>query len=97
MLGFQGQVRVSRVRGFKGLTQLAETWPKSMRPTCQMPTKWVQPSDRWCLDSRGQVTVSRVRVFRVNSVSSARHRGGGGGQPCWPKSSLNPGDPLVGS
>ena len=52
-----------------------------------------QPIDKPCLDSRVQVIVSRVRVFRVNSVSGARHRGR---QPNLPESDLNTRDPLVG-
>ena len=43
--------------------------------------------------SRGQVRVSKVRVFRTNSISGARHRGR---QPSWQIPDLNLGDPLVG-
>ena len=61
------------------------SWPNYKRPTCRMLTKEGRPSDRPCLDSRGQVRISRVRVFRVmvfiaNSVSGVRHRRR---QPSW--------------
>ena len=56
--------------------QLAEIW---------MPKKWGGPSDRPWFDSRGQVRVSMVRVFRVNSANGAMHKGR---QTGWPKPGL---------
>ena len=56
-----------------------------------MPTKRDRPSDRPCLDSRGQIRVRDI-AFRVNSVSGARNRGR---QPSLPEPGLNPGDPLA--
>ena len=63
-----------------------------------MLKKWGQPCDRLCLDTRAQVRVSRVWVFRVrdfnaNLVFGARHRLS---QSSWLKPSINSGDLIVG-
>ena len=104
----RGQGRVSRVRVFSvrilGLpslrcqtqreaAQLVETWPNPRDPLvwCRHSKAGLVTDHAWAPGSR--VRVSRVMVFKVNSVSGARHRGS---QPSWSKPGLNPGDPLVG-
>ena len=44
------------------------------------------------IQSMGQVRVSRVRIFRINSVSGTRQRGT---QPTWPKPGLSTNVTLV--